>query len=91
MKNVDIISSNRTIKMDQNSTTDQVPKKTKHIKIVFIILAIVILLAVVFILVAKFKYNFFKKETYKVAEIKRDLGSTEYFTEKKNYGIKDDL
>ena len=87
MKNVDIISSNSSIKFEQASA-QQSPKKKKCIKLVLIILAIVIVIAVVFILVAKYKYNFFKKEIYQVAEIKRDLGTTEYFTEKKTMASK---
>ena len=60
MKSVDIISSNHAIKKGQT------PKKTKCLKLLLIILSIVIVLAVIFILVAKFKYNFFKKEIYQV-------------------------
>ena len=91
MKNVDIISSNNSnssIKFDQTSIQQGPKKKSKCMKLVLIILGIVVLLVVVFILVAKFKYNFFKKEIYQVAEIKRDLGTTEYFTETKTMASK---
>ena len=47
-----------------------------------------VVLAVVFILIAKYKYNFFKDEIYKVAEIKRDPDTTEYFIETKTMSSK---
>ena len=80
MKSVDIKSTNSSINsFDRNAR----PKKKKCLKISAIIISIVLVLAVVFILVAKYKYNFFKKEIYKVAEIKRDPDTTEYFKETK--------
>ena len=77
MKSVDIIYTNRS-----NNKPPQ-PKQKKCLKFVIIFLTILVVLAVVFILVAKFKYNFFKKDIYQVAKIKRDIDSTEYFLEKK--------
>ena len=77
MKSVDILASKQSIKPSQPS------KRVKFIKLVAIILSILVVLTVIFLLVAKYKYNFFKKETYKVAEIRRDLNSIEYFNETK--------
>ena len=80
MKSVDIKSTHSSINsFDRNAR----PQKKKCIKISAIIISIVLVLAVVFILIAKYKYNFFKKEIYKVAEIKRDPDTTEYFKETK--------
>ena len=77
MKSVDILASKQSIKPSQPS------KRVKFIKLVAIILSILVVLTVIFLLVAKYKYNFFKKETYKVVEIRRDLDSIEYFNETK--------
>ena len=75
MKSVDNESSKKLNIQAQN------PKKMKYIKLFIIILGILVIAAVIFILIAKFKFNFFRKEIYKVAEIRRDLDSVEYFNE----------
>ena len=85
MKTVDIKSTNSSINSFERHER---PKKKKCLKIAAIIISIVVVLTVVFILIAKYKYNFFKDEIYKVAEIKRDPDTTEYFIETKTMSSK---
>ena len=63
-------------------------KKKKYLIIGGIILGILIILTAIFLLVAHYKYNLFGSEIYKVAEVKRDLNSVEYFTETKTIKTK---
>ena len=63
---------------------EQPKKSRKCLKISIIISAILVVFVVVFLLIAKFKYNFFENDDiYVVGQIKRDINSVEYFTETK--------
>ena len=63
-------------------------KKKKYLIIVGIILGILIILTTIFLLVAHYKFGLFGSEIYKVAEVKRELDSVEYFTETKTIKTK---
>ena len=63
-------------------------KKKKYLIIAGIILGILIILTVIFLLVAHYEFGLFGSEIYKVAEVKRELDSVEYFTETKTIKTK---
>ena len=63
-------------------------KKKKYLIIFGIILGILFIFTAIFLLVAHYKYDLFGSEIYKVAEVKRDLNSVEYFTETKTIKTK---
>ena len=63
-------------------------KKKKYLIIAGIILGILIILTTIFLLVAHYEFGLFGSEIYKVAEVKRELDSVEYFTETKTIKTK---
>ena len=63
-------------------------KKKKYLIIIGIILGILIILTAIFLLVAHYEFGLFGSEIYKVAEVKRELDSVEYFTETKTIKTK---
>ena len=63
-------------------------KKKKYLIIAGIILGILIILTAIFLLVAHYEFGLFGSEIYKVAEVKRELDSVEYFTETKTIKTK---
>ena len=63
-------------------------KKKKYLIISGIILGILFILTGIFFLVAHYKYDLFGSEIYKVAEVKREPNSIEFFTETKTIKTK---
>jgi hypothetical protein len=63
-------------------------KKKKYLIIAGIILGILIILTTIFLLFAHYEFGLFGSEIYKVAEVKRELDSVEYFTETKTIKTK---
>ena len=63
-------------------------KKKKYLIIAGVILGILIILTAIFLLVAHYEFGLFGSEIYKVAEVKRELDSVEYFTETKTIKTK---
>lgn len=66
----------------------QKSKKKKYIMLTALIFGIIIIIITIVLLVAHFKYNLFDSEIYRVAKIKRDVNSVEYFTETKKIQTK---
>ena len=63
-------------------------KKKKYLIIAGIILGILFILTGIFFLVAHYQYDLFGSEIYKVAEVKREPNSVEFFTETKTIKTK---
>ena len=63
-------------------------QQKKCLIILGLTIGIVVIITAVILLVAHYKYGLFGPEIYKVADIKRDTNSVEYFTETKNIKTK---
>ena len=63
-------------------------KKKKYLIIAGIIVGILFILTGIFFLVAHYQYDLFGSEIYKVAEVKREPNSVEFFTETKTIKTK---
>ena len=63
-------------------------KKKKYLIIAGIIFGILFILTGIFFLVAHYQYDLFGSEIYKVAEVKREPNSVEFFTETKTIKTK---
>ena len=61
----------------------QISRKTKYIKLGILILASIAIITTVVLLVGHFKYDLFQDKTNEVISIKREMFTTEYFTETK--------
>ena len=76
------------IKKTEPKKPVQKSNKKKCLIILGLTIGIVVIITAVILLVAHYKYGLFGPEIYKVADIKRDTNSVEYFTETKNIKTK---
>ena len=76
------------IKKTEPKKPVQKSNKKKCLIILGLTIGIIVIITAVILLVAHYKYGLFGPEIYKVADIKRDTNSVEYFTETKNIKTK---
>ena len=87
MKQEDSLDFKQTFNIDFSNVPQPEPvqksRKTKYIILGLIILASIAIITTVVLLVGHYKYGLFDDETYKIADVKREIYSAEYFSETK--------